>query len=120
MKLTAKSLFKILLVVFVIGIMALVLLGLAESYLPANRITHECKPPISGTLLSDPLYGHPYDYSPWNYERGFCKRFYHVEFKRSWDRSINNFAGVAVVASGLALVPVGSVLLFRKASTRKK
>ncbi len=105
MKINAEKLFKIFITIFGAAVLAVVFLGMAKSLLPANRLTHQCKPPVNIQLnaLQD-------DH---NYEQAFCQQYYHVEFKDSWNRTINNIAVPALLLSGLLSIPAGSVLAFR-------
>jgi hypothetical protein len=109
---TLVKLFKSALVVFVPVAAITLMLALSESYLPANRITHECK--RDGDVLKS------IGYQPTSYERAFCELGYHAEFKDSWDRNINNIAVPVAILSGLSLVPLGAISALRKLTNQKK
>lgn len=113
MNITVKGLFSVSFAVLAASIVTLTLLNLAEAHLPANRITHECKPPGGVALYRLP------PQETFDYEQAFCKQYYHVEFKDSWDRSINNVTGYGILLSCLVFIPVSSVLIFRKLSIIK-
>lgn len=113
MKPTVSRLFKITFTIFAVSVGVSILLGLAQSHLPPNRMTHECKlPPVSTKQLRNPE-------EAIDYEQAFCQEYYYAEFKESWERAINNVVVPAGLLAGLALVPISMVLLFRWLSPKK-
>jgi hypothetical protein len=106
-RISVKKLFNMFCLVFVLSFFFLVIFNVAKFQLPANRLTHECKPPPIILLNATAGYKEEDD------EQGFCKQYDHTEFKDSLDRSVNNTGVPILLISGFILIPLSSILIYR-------